>query len=819
MLQYYKLIHTKNRFPNIKKDCPDNFTHKRVTIMKISKIEQQILNYLDNNTYQNLRVNSPNIGATTVEISIDLQLDRANLSRILNKLNKLGLIIKKQGRPVLFFSKSAIQKQFQVHFLPSVLQKNQNVTDFISSKSIQNKSFNNTNNPHLLINQNLNPTLFHSFKIARDALSYPPYGLDIIVLGSLGTGKSQFVKLLYNFAVEKNILSNSSLYIEIDCSFLREQSLEKELSLRILNRSEKHFIVLNNFELLTNNNLQMLVNIITRKLELQKLTEENLLKHSYILLTNQNINTISSSMLYKLIPNIVEIPPINLRSIREKMAYIIHLFQVECDSIERPIYLDKNILNCFLMSHYELNVLQMKSEIKASILHNLNNSSSSIQEITFDDLSDRLLNNIPKHFDFVEELNLLYNQFNFKDVYLTPHKISPLFIKICNQEIKSKNSGKEFIKSEPHISPKVRDDVLVAINTRYSDIKNQSVLPLHNLLLNLFQSHPLTGNNNAWFYFLNMINNLIHKTPYRNCVLSDISNFQYNNSTIKDMFVLLIEKYNIELNQTVISYLDSFIDLSRIVLEEQKISVIFLANDERKVLTYYNFAKSMNSHENISQYVLSMVEFEINPTLELSKFKLFVEDHAKSKGTLILSADNYPNKLIQQLQSELPNSLYYSNFSITQLESILSLASQSSKFLFDIEAFLQSDEFENGDNCSDNLLEIITRKILADSLLFLNPQKVSKISFECLKQIVFDYEITLSESLIVQFVTHVSFMIERIRNKVILKHNDSNNYVITNIELFQIIEKNIQPLNRMFDISIPQSEIVYLCEIIKNQGN
>jgi len=109
-------------------------------------------------------------GATAIEIAEDLDLSRANVSSDLNKLCEEGRVSKSSGRPVIF---SILKEQSAERF------------SFTIDKFSK-----------------LNESLFTAVEQAKAAVLYPPRGMNILILGDTGVGKSMFASLIHKYAVE-----------------------------------------------------------------------------------------------------------------------------------------------------------------------------------------------------------------------------------------------------------------------------------------------------------------------------------------------------------------------------------------------------------------------------------------------------------------------------------------------------------------------------------------------------------------------------------------------------------------------------------------
>lgn len=124
-------------------------------------------------------------GIDTKSLSEIANMSRANLSHELNELCKEGKLIKSTGRPVLYFLAS------------------------------QRKS-NNDSQLDLLSKNNI--SLKPAIEQAKASILYPPKGMNCLILGETGVGKSMFASLMHNYAIEMNVKSEDSPFITFNCA-------------------------------------------------------------------------------------------------------------------------------------------------------------------------------------------------------------------------------------------------------------------------------------------------------------------------------------------------------------------------------------------------------------------------------------------------------------------------------------------------------------------------------------------------------------------------------------------------------------------------
>lgn len=73
-------------------------------------------------------------------ISMELFLDRSNVSRTLNELHRAGILIKKSGRPTTYLSKEVLNHTFPFASFPDTLEKNEDIENYLSQPILSRQS-------------------------------------------------------------------------------------------------------------------------------------------------------------------------------------------------------------------------------------------------------------------------------------------------------------------------------------------------------------------------------------------------------------------------------------------------------------------------------------------------------------------------------------------------------------------------------------------------------------------------------------------------------------------------------------------------------
>ena len=88
----------------------------------MDKKKEEVYQHLIRHTAKQLQQRG-SLGRDALNISLDLQMDRSNVSRLLNQLHHEGRLIKTQGRPTLFFAKTPLENEPPDVHIPVAFQR------------------------------------------------------------------------------------------------------------------------------------------------------------------------------------------------------------------------------------------------------------------------------------------------------------------------------------------------------------------------------------------------------------------------------------------------------------------------------------------------------------------------------------------------------------------------------------------------------------------------------------------------------------------------------------------------------------------------
>ncbi|TDX37572.1 sigma 54 modulation protein [Halanaerobium congolense] len=217
---------------------------------------------------------------------------------------------------------------------------------------------------------------------AKAAILYPPNGLHTLLLGETGVGKSMFAELMYNFAVEEEVISSDAPFIKFNCADYTDNpqllmgqlfgvkkgaytGAEKD-SKGFIKNADGGILFLDEIHRLPPQGQEMLFTFIDngffRKLgDTDEIIEADV---KIIAATTEPPGSYLLKTFQRRIPMVIELPALSDRSLIERFQLIKYFIKQEQKRIGKDIYIYKNALKSFLLYDCTNNIGQLKSDIQ-----------------------------------------------------------------------------------------------------------------------------------------------------------------------------------------------------------------------------------------------------------------------------------------------------------------------------------------------------------------------------------------------------------------------------------------------------------------------
>lgn len=362
-------------------------------------------------------------GITASELSDYMGLDRANISRYLNKLYVAGKVDKKEGRPVIYNVKKSKLKAEKEEVLTT------NKVDNLIKESSLDELVGADSSLQVPIQQ------------AKAAILYPPTGLHTIILGETGVGKSMFAEAMYSFAKESQILDEKAPFVRFNCADYADNPqlvIAQIFGVKkgaftgadadkdgLLKKADGGILFLDEIHRLSPQGQEMLFTFIDKGFfrPLGETEKQISVKLQIIAATTEDPKSYLLKTFTRRIPMTIILPPLRERSLKERYELLAEFIRAESLRLGESIYFNKNSLISFLLYDCSNNIGQLKSDLQLSCAKAFLNYKSNLKNIIIveqHDLQSRIKKGIMKLKDYRAELDVLFN--NLDDVICFSYK-------------------------------------------------------------------------------------------------------------------------------------------------------------------------------------------------------------------------------------------------------------------------------------------------------------------------------------------------------------------------------------------------------------
>lgn len=300
-------------------------------------------------------------GFTAKEIADHFQMQRSNVSAILNELVNEGKLNKSNTRPVVF--------KLAVEF-----------TD---------------NSSNLVFEQLVghNGSLRNSIELAKAAILYPNKSLNILLQSQRGVGTTRFAESIYEFAKQQRVIAKDAPFRKINARHYQKNIESMDDYLFGINRDYKDSIFVESSGGVLFIDSYEVMNA-SQQSEILRLIDQNIFPDVTLIISN-NINNVS--LLEGKLSVVIELPPLSTRPLEERFELFNHLFAKEANNSKRSIQVNSDVMQALLLSEFENNIKEASNSVKKTCalayVRVVGNPKEMIR-VTINDLDPQIKKNI-----------------------------------------------------------------------------------------------------------------------------------------------------------------------------------------------------------------------------------------------------------------------------------------------------------------------------------------------------------------------------------------------------------------------------------------
>ncbi|MBC9825724.1 MULTISPECIES: sigma 54-interacting transcriptional regulator [Carnobacterium] len=365
-------------------------------------------------------------GITTIEISEALNIIRNNVSKELNLLVREGKITKLEGRPVRYVDSSCLKWKP----LTTIVKSYKDET-LIKKDPLLEQKEDARKNDHNLFEYMIgsNGSLKNQMEQAKAAIFYPPKGLNSLIIGPTGSGKTFFANAMYQYSQDKGIIEPNQSLIIFNCA---DYSQNPQLLMShlfghakgaytgateakdgLLLKADNNMLFLDEIHRLPPEGQEMLFYFMdTGTFQPMGETEKRVsAKVRIICATTEDPNSALLKTFVRRIPVTIQLPAFNDRPANERVKLLKLLLSIEAKRIDKRIVVDENVVKALLGSVTYGNIGQLKSSIQLACAKAFLNSMDNTEEmlINIEGLTGELQEGLINIARNREELNEISN--------------------------------------------------------------------------------------------------------------------------------------------------------------------------------------------------------------------------------------------------------------------------------------------------------------------------------------------------------------------------------------------------------------------------
>lgn len=230
-----------------------------------------------------------------------------------------------------------------------------------------------------------NKSLHVKVEQAKAAVLYPPNGLHTLIIGATGVGKSVMAECMYKFALQaKDLDAGRFPFIIFNCADYAEnpQLLLAQLfgykkgaftgaetdRAGLVAKANGGILFLDEVHRLPPDGQEILFQLIDKG-KYRRMGETEIIHDAQVMIIAATTEDIEKSLLgtfRRRIPMIIELPPLNMRPVEERLDIIKVFFQNEAERINKKIIVGYNAIRTLLIYDCVGNIGQLRSDIQVA---------------------------------------------------------------------------------------------------------------------------------------------------------------------------------------------------------------------------------------------------------------------------------------------------------------------------------------------------------------------------------------------------------------------------------------------------------------------
>lgn len=707
--------------------------------------------------------------------------------------------------------------------------------------------------------------------LAKAAILYPPNGIHTLIVGPTGVGKSTFAEVMYKFAIESGRIAEKSPFVTFNCAdycdnpqLLMSQlfghtkgaftGADKEKA-GLIDNANGGILFLDEVHRLPPEGQEMLFYMIDKG-AYRRLGETDSNRHARVLIIAATTEEPKSSMLHtflRRIPAVIELPALGKRTIDERIKLISQFFWEESSRINAPIKVSKEVLRALMFYDCPGNIGQLRSDIKLicakaflnyislktdSVKVELSHISQTVQEGLFK-VRDKRYN---YNNNIYENEDVTFDSANekFKEFILEPVDKIQYGNNYYDCIIDNWNRYSQMGLSEEETRSKVENELeeyyrSFFASTKYkpSTIKNENlrsivgadILEAVEYALNSVRDILGDSINERVICGLALhIKNLIQRLNTGNIIVSHYKEnvarkHSYEFNAAERIKLVIEDRLGINVPDGEVVFIAMMLYAIKTTKYRESVGILVIAHGKSTASSMAEVANALLDVDCIKGIDMPLdvdIDSVLNRTIEEVKCM------DKGKGVLILvdmgSLTDFSRIITEKTGIK--------TSCIDMVSTLIVLEAARKAIMMDIDLQTLTAEVKSSISLANskdesilpvNMEDSFRSKIvdaLGDALTFLDSRKTFDALSDILKTIAERYNQKIQNDILIKFVFHCSYMIERVIKNEPLPYKKMEKIKNENGEAFADLRHTFEIIEETFDISIPDSELAYVFEMV-----
>lgn len=345
---------------------------------------------------------------TTQDVAVSLNLQRTNVSKDLNELVAQGLLRKTSSRPVRYFSVGD-DSLASVKQAPSAWQATTPTKNKPHKKEKTKDTETNVSSDIFASIIGSTGSMRNAVDQAKAAILYPPKGLNCLITGPTGSGKTFFAHSMFQFAQAQKIISQDHELVVFNCAdyanngellmshlfgYVKGAFTGAETDkVGLIQKADGGMLFLDEIHRLPPEGQEMIFYFMDHG-SYSRLGESSKNNHANVRIVGATTENPSSSLLdtfTRRIPITIKLPPFDKRPAAEQIDLVRVLVALEANRIQRKIILTEDVVKALIGSVSYGNIGQLKSNVQLICARGfMNHMNQQEISITINDLTENI---------------------------------------------------------------------------------------------------------------------------------------------------------------------------------------------------------------------------------------------------------------------------------------------------------------------------------------------------------------------------------------------------------------------------------------------